>query len=167
MQNLIVLSDVMHTFPSCKLSSLELQTVDLAVDMSRESVLLLTPSGQIERCSTDLFNNASFLLLECILDPIEIGWFNIEYIDEISSIVCISKMGSICRVGDGFCEQEGVIDGGINAAQWSPDYQCLVLSTNSGSLLAMTSTWDVLNEVSHSLIYLNYILFFVIDNMFD
>jgi IKI3 family len=45
--------------------------------------------------------------------------------------------------------QEGVIEGGIGELQWSCDYSSLLIATNNNSLLLMTCSWDVLQEVGY------------------
>lgn len=40
----------------------------------------------------------------------------------------------------------GTIDGGVKAAQWSPDGSSLILITGEDGLLKMTQDFDVLSE---------------------
>ena len=219
MRNLLVLSDSASLFDSVEVARtlspeggngselIEVPFISVTVDYGREQILLLTSNGIVHRTSTDSLAEAEGL---CVLDcsaaaaTAEEGierqaedWFNIEYVDEISSLVCISRAGAICTLGtnlshilfaispailylnvscfigeDQGCEQEGVIEGGIAAAQWAPDGASVLIATNNDSLITMTrfqklcvcprligfhlisytlyykrSTWDVLNEV--------------------
>lgn len=41
----------------------------------------------------------------------------------------------------------GAIEGGIAAAQWSPDQSALVIATNNDTIICMNAQWDVLYEV--------------------
>jgi hypothetical protein len=145
MQNLAVTSNV-----SCFLDLDGFNFIDIALDFSSESILVLSSIGLIKRLPFDSFANEAFSDLVCIVDDtVNDTWFRIDYVEEISSIVCISHSGSISRVDEQSCEQEGVIEGGISAAKWSPDYRCLVIVTKNNSILSMTSSWDVLQEVGH------------------
>ena len=41
----------------------------------------------------------------------------------------------------------GAIEGGIAAAQWSPDQSALAIATNNDTIICMNAQWDVLYEV--------------------
>ncbi len=90
-----------------------------------------------------------------IEDETDTDWFDVNYIAGTGSIVCISHSGNISCVQDDLVtghhtnsiEQIGAIEGGIASAKWNPDQNCLVIATNTNSLLLMSNTWDVLEEV--------------------
>ena len=44
-------------------------------------------------------------------------------------------------------EQIGCIEGGIATSAWSPDQSSLTIVTNNNTMLCMSSTWDVLQEI--------------------
>ena len=110
-----------------------------------------------------------FLDLNSALTPDEIAmepnqiWFSLTFVPEVSKIVGISKGGCIATVSlnernlsvettsnsiDITVSSEGVVDGGIAAASWSPDQRLLLLLTNNDTLLCMTNNWEVVNEIS-------------------
>ena len=85
-------------------------------------------------------------------------WFSVSTISETSLIVCISHSGYIVSIKNNHTasidskyeiEQEGLVDGGIATAMWSPDQTSLILVTNNNTLLSMTSSWDVINEIQY------------------
>jgi hypothetical protein len=104
-------------------------------------------------------------------EPEDNQWFDVSYIAGTGSIVLISRSGVIASLSqddsmqdqsyDNSCaaihlerngypataEQVGVIDGGIAAAAWSPDQSSLILVTNNNTMLCMSCTWDVLQEI--------------------
>jgi len=43
-------------------------------------------------------------------------------------------------------EIAGSIDSGIAAFAWSPDFELVVFTTNTGNVLLMTQDWDVITE---------------------
>lgn len=83
-------------------------------------------------------------------------WFMVSTISETSLIVCISHSGYIISIKNTYgsshdrkydIEQEGLVDSGIATAMWSPDQTSLIIVTNNNTLLSMTSSWDVINEI--------------------
>lgn len=89
-----------------------------------------------------------------IFEEVQERWMLVDYVAAIASIVCVSYDGSIVTVGEveeseqcGVPEQIGVIDNGLSAAAWSPDYSCLLLATNNNTLLCMSVEWEVLAEI--------------------
>ena len=154
MRNLLVLSDHAHclqqdreqddpgegSFVSC-----------FTVDFSQDVLMVLNCNGMVYRSSMNAFYSQDGSKLPPYIcraeETAENDWFSLEYVDEISCPVGISHTGTICTLENGECEQQGVIEGGISAAQWSPDYGSILIATNNDSLLSMTSSWDVLNEV--------------------
>eukprot|EP01039_Chlorochromonas_danica_P010153 gene10153-11236_t len=89
-----------------------------------------------------------------IFEEVQERWMLVDYVAAIASIVCVSYDGSIVTVGEveepEQCtapDQIGVIDNGLSAAAWAPDYSCLLLATNNNSLLCMSVEWEVLAEI--------------------
>lgn len=127
----------------------------VATDRSASEIFVLTNSGRLiclcivdftlsYRCSWTLDTNES-----------DSGWFDVNYIAGTGSLVCISHSGAIVSIQDdvnsGYhsevIEQIGAIDDGICAAKWNPDQSCLVIVTNVDTMILMSNTWDVLEEV--------------------
>lgn len=135
----------------------------------------LDNSSIVDICSNPETNEILVLLNSGILishrplnaDPIEpwdlnvVGqdgdksWFCVQAIGETGALICISHSGFICSVQKNkltdawneIPESEGCVGDGLGHAMWSPDQTCLVLATNNSSLLLMTNTFDVINEV--------------------
>ena len=153
MRNLLVLSDHAYCFEQGEGSEEghDSHICCFTVDFSQDVLMMLTSNGRVHRS----FINAFFSQDEPFLpsyfcqaeETTERDWFSLEYVDEISLPVGISLTGTICTLEGDVCEQQGVIEGGISAAEWSPDYGRILIVTNNNSLLAMTSTWDILDEV--------------------
>jgi hypothetical protein len=83
------------------------------------------------------------------------GWFHCSLIAETGMILAISYAGNMISIrpdNDGllnsFCDFEGCVDSGIAAAGWNPDQSSLLLVTGNDSLLVMTNTLDVMQEVA-------------------
>ena len=83
-------------------------------------------------------------------------FFNVTFVDP--EIVCLSRCGAIVTVcpTTGQAEVVGAFDNGLEAGQWSPDREVLLLVTfveneNGGKnsvLLSMNGQWEVLSEVT-------------------
>lgn len=103
-------------------------------------------------------------------------WFDIQVLSEVSQIVGISHSGCIVTisVNQNFSDSsememdisdvnmmslakpvheytliscEGNVEGGIASAAWSPDQRFLLIVTNNDTLICMTNTWEVVNEI--------------------
>lgn len=69
--------------------------------------------------------------------------------------MCISHSGVIVSIKQSIgiegwnkeIVQEGIVDSGIAAAVWNPEQTMLIIVTNNNSILAMSNTWDVLQEI--------------------
>lgn len=144
MRNLVVTSDITRIFAETGLGDC-LKTVSIAFDFSREFMLVLMSNGSIKRFSLDSLTALDLGDYVCGVGDTE--WLNVEYIDELGTAVCIACSGSITRVSEVGCDEEGVIEGGIAAVRWSPDYRHVAIATNNNSLLSMAPSWDVLQEV--------------------
>lgn len=167
MRNLVVLQEAALKLPDCASESIVKCTVSdygqgliflltdkghlFAYDFNESSSVLTLPANNSTTTTQWILNNA--------LDDNEQqsfnDWFYVSLISETGNIVCISHSGAIVSIQEnvtrgGYGTEmvlQGMVDGGIAAAQWSPDQSILVLVTNNHSLLAMTNTWDVVQEV--------------------
>ena len=76
-------------------------------------------------------------------------------ISELGMIVCISHSGVIVSIKQSIgvegwnkeIVQEGIVDSGIASAVWNPEQTIVIIVTNNNSILAMSNTWDVLQEI--------------------
>jgi elongator complex protein 1 len=76
------------------------------------------------------------------------SWFHVAFIAETNSVVCISHQGNIVRIQrSGDIDHEGCVDGGIGCVGWSPDQTLLIVATRNGTILAMSNTCDVVQEI--------------------
>jgi uncharacterized protein YjiK len=82
-------------------------------------------------------------------------WFSVQFVMEVGSIICISRAGSIVSIkfdttskqwSTDF-EMEGNVDQGVSSARWSPDQNCVVLATNTNTLLSLTNNFELINEI--------------------
>jgi elongator complex protein 1 len=83
-------------------------------------------------------------------------WFDVTFCDP--EIVCLSRCGAIVTVcpANGVSEVVGEFDHGLEAAQWSPDREVLLLVTfveneeggKNSVLLSMNGQWEVLAEAT-------------------
>lgn len=74
----------------------------------------------------------------------------LEYIAEEDKACICNSNGEIymVEVTGSTAESEcvGIIQDGITAMKWSPDYEIVVFISRAGSLLLMTKNWDLLSE---------------------
>jgi hypothetical protein len=163
MRNLIILQDLIHEFPVNLTPDLNLNQENKIVDIcsitEREELLVLFQNGilvshntgkdkyeKLEHEPWDLRNIAGSDVNQ---------WFYVQVIGETGSLICISHAGTICsiqtnRVTDlwnDLPEIEGSVDDGIADALVSPDQTCLVIVTNNNTLLLMTNSFDLINEI--------------------
>lgn len=84
-------------------------------------------------------------------------WFNVTAVDQ-EQIVCLSRGGAIVTVSPstGVAEVVGEFENGLEAGQWSPDREVLLLVTfvdneeggKNSVILSMNAEWDVLAETT-------------------
>ncbi len=163
MRNLIRIQDTLH--------SIQFQTsegdknviaerlgddniVSIACSQALGKLYLLTASGILicfENHDGLSWKYSTKLLFEDMVED----WFKVDYVAVTNTVVCISRQGSLVCIEEdavdgnpiGEPDQIGVIEGGIVAASWHPDYSCLVIFTNNNTILSMSNSWEVLNEV--------------------
>jgi hypothetical protein len=152
MRNLVTLTDVNYTYQDLNLYSnkfkLDSSEISLTIDYNNETINILNTNGDIKRLKLDIFSEDTISSISCASEDFPDGWFDIQFIEALSGCVCICLKGAISLLVDDGCVQEGVIEGGINAVQWSPDKTKLLISTNNDTLILMTDSFDILNEVS-------------------
>lgn len=169
MRNLIILQELLYEFPVNLTPHLLLnhhsnKIIDICSVTEREEFFVLFENGilisqkmgtktseQLEHEPWDLrsMSGGSSGSVN------ENQWFYVQVIGETASLICISHDGTICsiqtnRVTDSwndFPEVEGCVDDGIADALVSPDQTCLVIVTNNNTLLLMTNSFDLINEV--------------------
>jgi hypothetical protein len=85
------------------------------------------------------------------------NWFALDFVVTTSTLVAISEEGSIAVIEEDLStgepkevDQVGVIEGGIAAAKWHPDFSSLVIVTRNNSILYMSNSWDVITEIEIS-----------------
>lgn len=78
----------------------------------------------------------------------EYGLVAFKYLPDSEVLCIIFKCGEIMTLSplDNTLEIVGVVDSGITAAQWSPDEQLVIISTNQQTLIEMTMDFQVLTE---------------------
>lgn len=149
-----MLHDRVHEFVHESLGE-SVNVTCIATDKSATELFALTNIGRLLCfCIVDftLTYRCSWILESSASDN---GWFDVNYIAGTGSLVCVSHSGSIVSIQDdvntGFhasiTEQIGAIDDGICTAKWNPDQSCLIIVTNVDTLILMSNTWDVLEEV--------------------
>ncbi len=155
MRNVVLLQDRVHCLISEHLGTNDGKVVSVANDKTTSELFVLTNIGVLF-CFYVADFTVSFRCLWLLnADGEDNEWFDVNYIAGIGSIVCISHSGNISCIEDDLVsghhlptiEQIGSIDGGISTVRWNPDQNSLVIATNSDTLLLMSNTWDVLEEV--------------------
>jgi elongator complex protein 1 len=173
MRNLLVLQDIIHALPlplHKNDSETSSRIVSYACDYGISTLLLLTSDGYLfsysftadgageersGKCPFWLTRDEPWKLNIDPNNPNDQGWFYVSIVAETGTIVCISHSGSIVSIKENIgyeswsdiVEQEGDVDGGIATAQWCPDQTSLILVTKNNTILSMTTSWDVLQEI--------------------
>lgn len=174
MKNLVIISESSIVIP---LTQNDFIITSFACDFSRSEVLFLSNNGDLLSYTIqDTFNNtitqsdnsfrqqaiSSWILSEGLSsDTSDVrgndnSWFYLSVVAETGAVVCISHHGNIVSIKDDYTtgmrsstiDHEGEIENGITAAKWNPDQSILLLSTGGNTIIAMTNSWDVLNEIS-------------------
>ncbi|EFA84443.1 elongation protein 1 [Heterostelium album PN500] len=79
----------------------------------------------------------------------------IQFIPDLESICMASDLGDILMYSTMTHQLEcvGIVGSGILCMSWSPDYELLILATETQTLVQMNKDWDILGEVNiHSLL---------------
>ena len=125
-------------------------------DGTENRTVLLTPDGVLVQVNE--FNELIWVcnLDECFEDD-RGEWFDVTFVDS-EQVVCLSKGGAIVTVSPttGVAEVVGEFDNGLEAGQWSPDREVLLLVTfvdneeggKNSVLLSMNAEWEVLAETT-------------------
>eukprot|EP01038_Epipyxis_sp_PR26KG_P009194 gene9194-12400_t len=155
MRNLVILQDQVHKFYfETSFGRITCQTYR---NSSAELYILYSNGYVLQTNATEsTFSVLSYLCLNVDGSVDDDGWFDISFSSLTNMLVCISHNGSIATLrindesqklsADGY-ELIGAIDNGISSAKWSPDGSCLAIITNNNSIILMTSSFDVLEEI--------------------
>ena len=149
MRNLVIDDDI-----SVSLQVDNASIVGLEKDDGSDQYILLTSNGKLHFVQ-DLSLSLESKPIDIIVEEqiVSNNWFSITIISEtINFLVCISHDGAIVKgdLSNGSVTNfvlEGEVDGGIAAAQWSPDRSILAIVTNVDTALLMTSYFDLINEI--------------------
>ena len=126
-------------------------------DGTESRTVLLTSDGMLIQVNE--FNDLIWVcnLSECCEDEDSGEWFNVTVVDQ-EQIVCLSRGGAIVTVSPttGVAEVVGEFENGLEAGQWSPDREVLLLVTfvdneeggKNSVILSMNAEWDVLAETT-------------------
>lgn len=129
--------------------------VSIALNHTHHRLYSLTENGILSTYDiSDHFRFLSSTKLE--FDGVQEQWFGLDFLIIGSTVVALSREGSIVTADDNGdnhsgalenVDQIGVIDGGIHAASWSPDYSCLAILTGNNTMLLMSNTWEPISEI--------------------
>lgn len=167
MKNLVVYQDISFPLLISHGEPIEDEVVDLAVDYATSTSFALTRGGFVvvvpqldSPQSLDIslsikWNLNDFLDFDDGLMYSDNHWFSIQYLADSNTLVCLSKIGNIVSIHENqdtgmkndFAEHEGAIDGGISSAKWSPDESVLVILTNNDTMIQMSSSFELLQEI--------------------
>lgn len=154
----MVLRDCLYEFkheltPSVAFSR-DSKFVSVCPNADNEEVVVLSNDGILVShalSSKDGSLTSNPLDLNVVGEEGDRTWFSVNVIYELGLIVCVSHSGNIVSLQSGgsysLPESEGCVDDGIACASWSPDQTCFVIVSNNNSMLLMTNTFDVINEV--------------------
>ena len=161
MKNVISISDISRKISTEGIaSSIPIDIKGISVSKENDEILLLTNTGfllsykeSVEQNDACLYNNP--ISLNTTTENInDCSWFSVQAICETNSVICISNSGFICcikRNDNGSLNNvpllEGQVDGGIVTAKWNNDESCVIIITNNNTLLCMTNTLEILNEI--------------------
>ena len=165
MRNIVVLRDQLHGLISDHAVS---KLVSVSFDKAASKVFALTQDGALY-CFSDIddtlipaFKAHAYLSdTEANNECMDNQWFEVSFIAGTGCVVMVSHSGVIAsleQLGEGeddaygtgyplVAEQIGCIEGGIATSAWSPDQSSLTIVTNNNTMLCMSSTWDVLQEI--------------------
>lgn len=156
MRNLIVLRDQLYSLVHD--AGLLSAIVSVSFDKGSANVYALLQDGTVLTFSdyddTIRFVSKSHAFIEGDdgSPVIDNEWFSLSFVAGTGSVVAISHSGAIVSLEPSGSESMiseliGSIEGGIATATWSPDQSSLTIVTNNNTILVMSSTWDVLQEV--------------------
>lgn len=155
MRNLSVLSDKSHSLeiasPFTQNTSNKISAIAFNNSFNRFYVLfqsgLIVAYNDYEALSPQY---STLMKFEGIWED----WFSLDFVVTTSTLVAISREGSIATIEEDLStgtpkelDQVGVIEGGIAAAKWHPDYSSLIIITRNNTLLCMSNSWEVINEI--------------------
>jgi len=166
MRNIVILRDQLHALIGDNAGS---QLVSLSFDKASSKVFALAQDGSLF-CFSDIddtlvpaFKAHAYLNESDPSDTkVDNQWFEVTFVAGTGCVVMISHSGAIASLeqlnedeggnanGTSYpfvAEEIGCIEGGIATSAWSPDQSSLTIVTNNNTMLCMSSTWDVLQEI--------------------
>lgn len=124
------------------------ETVFLSRDALNDVEYILSSDGSLFIFAHGTFSTSISLLHTPDIEARD--WFNIEFIPDTNSIICISHSGVIASVNATTLqvEEEGQVEEGIRSCAWSPDLSRLVLVTENNSMVLLSSFFDCIREIT-------------------
>jgi elongator complex protein 1 len=129
--------------------------VSIAANHTNHRLYALTSTGVV--ATYDISDGIKILAqTQLFFENTQETWFAIDFLMVGSTLVALSREGSIVTADENGesqsgelenLDQIGVIDGGIRAASWSPDYSSLTIVTGNNTLLLMSNTWEPISEI--------------------
>ena len=159
MKNLVVIGELIHPLHDAEGPHSLTSVASVCFDLTSSELILLTSDGILIRCRVEdkitvvspCVNVNSALKDDDEPDqPVVVDhtWFLVSFVSETSDLVCISHTGNIvCLHRSGDMDHEGCVEGGIGSAVWSADQTTVILTTLNNSLLSMSNSFEVLQEV--------------------
>jgi hypothetical protein len=156
MRNLSIISDFVHNLVTDGVSD-QKELVAVAFNQSFARLYALFQDGRIA-CFEDFENFRLVYSTVLKFEGLQETWFALDFVVTTSTLVAISHEGSIVTLEEDLStgspkdvpDQVGVIEGGIAAAKWHPDYSNLVIYTRNNTILHMSNTWEVITEIEMS-----------------
>lgn len=129
--------------------------VSIAVNHMQHRLYTLTIGGVLG--SYDISDHIRLMSeTKLFFEDLQETWFAVDFLMIGSTVVALSREGSIVTADDNDesstsnlenVDQIGMIDGGIRAAAWNPDYSSLAIVTGNNTMLLMSNTWEPISEI--------------------
>ncbi|KAK4012972.1 hypothetical protein OUZ56_025220 [Daphnia magna] len=105
-------------------------------------------ANQNELCKLDVDQPNAEDSVE-VLGPLDVGSvLDLKYLPEEDVLAIVAKIGSVSvyNLSSSEFDVVGDVAGGISGCCWSPDMETLVIISETGNVLMMSRTWDVIQE---------------------
>ena len=153
MKNILLLQDNIHCIDSNLFGSEGVNIVSQTCNKFLCDFFLLTHNGHL-LCFKMSGESVTFQS-SWILDVGDNRWFEVTYVADISSVVCISHSGNISYIQEDLLtkyysrdvKKNSFIEGGISSAKWNSDQSMLVMITENSMLVLMSNTFAVMAQV--------------------
>lgn len=166
MKNLTILHDLSIYLKNSNNIESNSQIIDYCHDYINGEILFLSENGRIHCFS--LINSellGKYIDLDSCIETSDNDWFCMTMIAETAQIICISHTGNIISICENpiktsstdsmssrVVEYQGTIDCGIYSAEWNLDCSILTIITKNNTLISMSNTFDLLQEINiHSI----------------